>query len=127
MVTERRHRDALGLQWNASASKRRHRQAWLAWRSIGPISVISTSTASTSPAPRSVKRSATAPISARANLRHAALRGADLCDADFTDADLSGADLRWCRRGTQEMFDAAKGDAATQLPEGITRPARWEG
>ncbi|MEV1023799.1 pentapeptide repeat-containing protein [Streptomyces sp. NPDC050264] len=75
-----------------------------------------------------------------ANLRGAALRGAlliaaDLTGADLRFADLIGADLRDARLDgadltgsiflTQAQLNAARGDHATKLPPGLTRPAHW--
>ncbi|GAA3446811.1 pentapeptide repeat-containing protein [Planomonospora venezuelensis] len=58
------------------------------------------------------------------------LRGADLRLADLTGADLRGADLRGARLAeslflTRSQLDAAGGDAATELPPSLTRPAHW--
>ncbi|WP_184186314.1 pentapeptide repeat-containing protein [Micromonospora parathelypteridis] len=71
----------------------------------------------------------------RANLRGALLigadlRGADLSLADVTGADLRGADLRAADLRTtlflhQAQLDAARGDARTELPAALTRPAHW--
>jgi uncharacterized protein YjbI with pentapeptide repeats len=60
-----------------------------------------------------------------ADLRGADLRSADLIGADFRDANLSGADLTGAIFLTQAQINAAKGDAATRLPQALTRPARW--
>ncbi|GAA2328541.1 pentapeptide repeat-containing protein [Streptomyces kunmingensis] len=75
-----------------------------------------------------------------ADLRGASLRGAlliaaDLTGADLRSADLIGADLRDTRLGgadltgsiflTQAQVNAARGDHATKLPPGLTRPAHW--
>jgi len=70
-----------------------------------------------------------------ASLRGARLLGADLRRADLTLADLTGADLRAADlRGarlagalflTQSQLDAARGDAATELPANLVRPAHW--
>ncbi|SEO83196.1 pentapeptide repeat-containing protein [Amycolatopsis saalfeldensis] len=60
-----------------------------------------------------------------ADLRGADLRLADLIGADFRDADLRGADLTGCLFLTQSQVNAARGDAATKLPPGLTRPAHW--
>ncbi|MEU0374051.1 pentapeptide repeat-containing protein [Streptomyces sp. NPDC006283] len=60
-----------------------------------------------------------------ADLRGADLRLADLIGADLRDADLSGADLTGCIFLTQPQLNAARGDAATRLPDGLTRPAHW--
>ena len=73
----------------------------------------------------------------RANLRGAYLIGANLTGADLRLADLIGADLRGANlRGadlstalflTQFQANAATGDAATRLPDAITRPAHYSG
>jgi uncharacterized protein YjbI with pentapeptide repeats len=70
-----------------------------------------------------------------ANLRGACLVAADLAGADLRDADLIGADLRDAALGradltgaifvTQSQLDAARGDAKTRLPRGLSRPAHW--
>ncbi|MEJ2855386.1 MULTISPECIES: pentapeptide repeat-containing protein [unclassified Saccharothrix] len=60
-----------------------------------------------------------------ANLRGADLREADLIGADLRGAELSGADLTGALFVTQVQLDAAKGDATTKLPHGLTRPTRW--
>ncbi|WP_245769175.1 pentapeptide repeat-containing protein [Streptomyces indicus] len=60
-----------------------------------------------------------------ADLSGADLRQADLIGADLRDADLSGADLRDTVYLTQSQLVAAKGDAATLLPDGLHRPAHW--
>ena len=70
-----------------------------------------------------------------ASLRGAVLVGADLRGADVRDADLIGADLRGADLGAadvrgalflvQQQLDAARGNAHTQLPAGLRRPAHW--
>ncbi|MEU9010397.1 pentapeptide repeat-containing protein [Streptomyces sp. NPDC048479] len=60
-----------------------------------------------------------------ADLTGADLRLADLIGADLRDADLAGADLTGSFFLTQPQLNAAKGDAATRLPPGLTRPAHW--
>ncbi|WP_261957430.1 pentapeptide repeat-containing protein [Streptomyces nigrescens] len=60
-----------------------------------------------------------------ADLTGADLRRADLIGADLRDADLSGADLTGALFVTQSQLNAAKGDAATKLPSGLTRPGHW--
>jgi uncharacterized protein YjbI with pentapeptide repeats len=70
-----------------------------------------------------------------ANLRGARLVGADLRGVDLTLADLTGADCRAADlRGArlagslflvQSQVDAARGDPATLLPAGLTRPVHW--
>ncbi len=74
------------------------------------------------------------------DLRGAALRGAlliaaDLRGADLTEADLLGADVRDTdvRDATlagalflsQPQLNAMRGNAATRLPGGLTRPGHW--
>jgi uncharacterized protein YjbI with pentapeptide repeats len=68
----------------------------------------------------------------RADLRNARLIGADLRGVDLFHADLLGADLRAADvRGTdlsatlylaQPQLAAARGDATTRVPAGLTRP-----
>lgn len=58
------------------------------------------------------------------------LRAADLADADLLGADLRGADVRGCDLSTtlfltQPQVNAADGDVATTLPDGISRPQHW--
>lgn len=60
-----------------------------------------------------------------ADLRGADLRSADLIGVDFRGADLSGADLTGSIFLTQAQLNAARGDAATRLPAGLTRPGHW--
>lgn len=60
-----------------------------------------------------------------ADLRAADLRQADLLGADLRDADLSGADLTGALFLTRSQVGAAKGDAATRLPQRLDRPAHW--
>ncbi|UYB39960.1 pentapeptide repeat-containing protein [Streptomyces sp. Je 1-4] len=60
-----------------------------------------------------------------ADLKCADLRTADLIGADLRAADLSGADLTGALFLTQAQLNAAKGDAATELPQNLTRPAHW--
>ncbi|GAA5058568.1 uncharacterized protein YjbI with pentapeptide repeats [Thermocatellispora tengchongensis] len=60
-----------------------------------------------------------------ADLRRADLRSADLLGADLRGADLGGADLTGAIFVTQAQLDAARGDSATRLPAGRTRPAHW--
>ncbi|MFC0105039.1 pentapeptide repeat-containing protein [Kibdelosporangium aridum] len=61
-----------------------------------------------------------------ADLRGADLRLADLIGADVRDADLAGADLTGSIFLTQSQVNAARGDASTQLPPTLTRPAHWK-
>ncbi|GAA1303015.1 hypothetical protein Psi02_47450 [Planotetraspora silvatica] len=60
-----------------------------------------------------------------ADLTNADLRAADLIGADFRDADLGGADLTGSIFLTQSQLNAARGDAATKLPQTLARPAHW--
>jgi uncharacterized protein YjbI with pentapeptide repeats len=82
-----------------------------------------------------------------ANLSGADLREADLSGADLLAANLSGADLREADLSgatlvggglpglpliqqrvfglTQQQLEATKGDAMTQLPNGLQRPSAW--
>lgn len=66
-----------------------------------------------------------------ARLDNATLAGADLTGADVLGSDLRGSDLRGAHLAaslylTQMQVEAAQGDEATTLPEGIRRPAHWE-
>ena len=60
-----------------------------------------------------------------ADLTGADLRGADLIGADLRGADLSRADLTGSVFLTQPQLEAARGDGATRLPAGFTRPGHW--
>lgn len=60
-----------------------------------------------------------------ADLRSARLSLADLIGADLRDTRLHGADLRDALFLTQAQLNAARGDGATRLPEGLSRPAHW--
>ncbi|GAB2925037.1 pentapeptide repeat-containing protein [Streptomyces mayteni] len=62
-----------------------------------------------------------------AELSGADLRSADLLGADLRNAELAGADLREALFLTQAQVNAARGDAATRLPEGLRRPSHWSG
>jgi hypothetical protein len=72
---------------------------------------------------------------AAADLSGALLLGADLRGCDLVATDLLGADLRGCDLAgadltgalflTQVQVTAAKGDAATRLPERLDRPGHW--
>lgn len=62
----------------------------------------------------------------RADLRGATLRDADLLGADLRDADVRGCDLSSALFLTQPQVNAAVGDPATTLPDGLSRPARWQ-
>ncbi|MFF7730408.1 pentapeptide repeat-containing protein [Streptomyces sp. NPDC008001] len=60
-----------------------------------------------------------------ADLNGADLRTADLLGTDLRDADLGGADLTGSVFLTQAQLNAARGDARTKLPAGLSRPAHW--
>ncbi|MBC9713680.1 pentapeptide repeat-containing protein [Streptomyces sp. TRM66268-LWL] len=60
-----------------------------------------------------------------ADLKGADLRWADMIGADLRDADLRAADLRDTVYLTQAQLDAAKGDAKTKLPAGLSHPKHW--
>jgi hypothetical protein len=72
---------------------------------------------------------------ARADLRGALLIGArlagsvldrtDLLGADLRDTDLAGADLSTALFVTQPQLNAARGSAATRLPDGLRPPVTW--
>jgi hypothetical protein len=62
---------------------------------------------------------------AGAQLATADLAGAQLDGANLSGAQLGGADLRHARALTQSQLDAARGNAETQLPAGLGRPASW--
>jgi uncharacterized protein YjbI with pentapeptide repeats len=58
------------------------------------------------------------------------LRGVDLGRADLLGADLRGADLRGTSLArtlflTGPQVAAARGDAATSLPDRVPRPSSW--
>ncbi|QNP65271.1 pentapeptide repeat-containing protein [Streptomyces genisteinicus] len=60
-----------------------------------------------------------------ADLTGADLRLTDLIGADLRDTRLAGADLTGAFFLTQPQLNAARGDGATRLPDGLTRPAHW--
>jgi len=60
------------------------------------------------------------------NFQGANLEGALLLDANFEGAQLSGANIRKATLLTQAQIDTAFGNSKTQLPDGLTRPSRWE-
>lgn len=60
-----------------------------------------------------------------ADLRDTDLRKADFIGADFRDTDIRGADLTGSIFLTQVQVNAAKGDAATKLPNLVSRPSHW--
>ena len=61
----------------------------------------------------------------RADLRAADLADADLLGADLRDADVRGRDLSTTLFLTQPQANAAIGDHATVLPDGLRRPRHW--
>lgn len=62
----------------------------------------------------------------RTDLRDAALDDADLLGADVRDADVRGCDLATALFLTQPQLNAARGDASTRLPAGLSRPGHWD-
>ncbi|WP_233552763.1 pentapeptide repeat-containing protein [Jiangella rhizosphaerae] len=60
-----------------------------------------------------------------ADLRGATLDRADLIGADLRAADVRGTDLSATLFLTQPQVNAAVGDAATRLPDGLERPPHW--
>lgn len=60
-----------------------------------------------------------------ADLSRADLRLADLLGADLRGADLRGADLSTALFLTQFQANAARGDAATRLPDSLTSPSHF--
>ncbi|GAA4899468.1 pentapeptide repeat-containing protein [Streptomonospora salina] len=60
-----------------------------------------------------------------ADLRGADLRRADVIGADLRDARVGGADLSGALFLTQPQANAARGDAATRLPQALERPDHW--
>ena len=67
-----------------------------------------------------------AALLAFAGLRRANLSSAHLEGADLSGAVLDGVDLRKANGLRQAQLDTARGDANTQLPDGLRRPASWE-
>jgi hypothetical protein len=61
-----------------------------------------------------------------ADLRAADLQEVDLLGADLRDTDVRGCDLSTALFLTQPQVNGAIGDPATTLPEGLSRPARWD-
>jgi len=61
-----------------------------------------------------------------ADLRGADLRDVDLLGTDLRDADVRGCDLSSALFLTQPQVNGAIGGRATTLPEGLSRPARWD-
>ncbi|MDN4614074.1 pentapeptide repeat-containing protein [Leifsonia sp. F6_8S_P_1B] len=62
-----------------------------------------------------------------ADLRGADLTATELIGADLRDARVDGADLTGAIYLTQLQVNAARGDAGTRLPAGLTRPSHWTG
>jgi len=60
-----------------------------------------------------------------ADLRAADLRTADLLGADLRGADLRAADLTNALFLTPSQVRSAVGDAASRVPDGLSRPAHW--
>ncbi|NYD40309.1 pentapeptide repeat-containing protein [Nocardioides panaciterrulae] len=60
-----------------------------------------------------------------ADLRGVDLGRADLLGADLRGADLRGALLREALFLSGPQLEAARGDAATTIPEGLRRPSVW--
>ncbi len=60
-----------------------------------------------------------------ANLTGASLVGCRMLGVDLVSANLSGADLRTAEDLTQEQINETRGDADTNLPEGLGRPKDW--
>jgi uncharacterized protein YjbI with pentapeptide repeats len=61
-----------------------------------------------------------------ANLAGADLRLADLLGAEMHDTNLAGADLSTSLFVIQDQVNAANGDAATRLPDRLTRPSHYK-
>ena len=59
------------------------------------------------------------------DLRGAELDDVDLLGADLRDADVRGRDLSSALFLTQPQVNAARGDAGTALPAGLSRPGHW--
>lgn len=64
-------------------------------------------------------------VAIAADLRGARLDRCDLLGVDLRDADVRGTDLRGALYLTQMQVNAARGDAATRLPQGFQRPRHW--
>ena len=60
-----------------------------------------------------------------ADLRGAALHLTDLLGADLRSTDVRGTDLTTSLFLTQFQVNAARGDATTNLPDGLQRPPHW--
>ncbi|MBT1607009.1 pentapeptide repeat-containing protein [Curtobacterium flaccumfaciens] len=60
-----------------------------------------------------------------ADLRGADLSGVDLLGVDMRDARVDGADLSTAVFLTQAQVNAARGDSATLVPDGIDPPSQW--
>ena len=61
----------------------------------------------------------------RSDLRGQDLGLADLLGADLRDADLSDADLADTLFLCQSQVNAARGNAGTRIPAGLSRPGHW--
>jgi hypothetical protein len=61
----------------------------------------------------------------RADLREQDLGRADLLGADLRDADLRGTELGEVLFLSQSQLNATRGNAATAIPAGLTRPGHW--
>lgn len=61
-----------------------------------------------------------------ADLAGADLRRADVIGADLRGANLAGADVRTALYLTQFQLNAARGDAATRIPDTLDRPPHWK-
>lgn len=62
-----------------------------------------------------------------AYLQNAQLAGTDLADANLRNAALHGANLKRAKNLTQQQIDGAQGNGDTTLPDGLQRPANWDG
>jgi Pentapeptide repeats (8 copies) len=65
------------------------------------------------------------PYVSRGDLTGAQVAGAQLVVANLSGAQLAGANLRQAQALTQPQLDVSLGDARTQLPAGLERPANW--
>jgi hypothetical protein len=61
----------------------------------------------------------------RADLRGCDLTDADLLGADVRDADVRGADLSGALFLSQGQANGLRGDAATAVPDRLSRPGHW--
>lgn len=60
-----------------------------------------------------------------ANLEGCSLRGTCFLGADMRDASIKNTDVSQCVFLTQMQVNAARGNAHTVLPPGLTRPTAW--